>query len=180
MLSQSIKIATEKEHQKLEKKVIGKLKSINNESSYAEMLKIFYAYFGAIEEAIKPFITSDLLPDYSQRRSSKDIKQDILELGSDVNDSFTTNVPQITNSTQALGALYVLEGSIMGGSIIVKVVEKAGIKKGISFFSGYGQNTSYMWSTFIDVLNKNAETEEKEVEAIQSADETFEHFSRLF
>ncbi|WP_443939653.1 biliverdin-producing heme oxygenase [Pedobacter sp. MW01-1-1] len=180
MLSASIKEATKTEHQHLEKKVVQKLKSIRSNSDYATLLKCFYAYFNHIEETIKPFILKEVLPDYDERRNASYIKSDILALGADMSDLPATRVPQITNTIEALGALYVLEGSIMGGSIIVKMLEKVGITAGVSFFSGYGEATGMMWGNFIAVLNKYATNPQAEADAIRAANETFKNFGYVF
>lgn len=70
MLSIHIKNDTIQAHQLLEKIVVQRLKSIYSYADYAELLKYFYAYFSKLEEAIAPFITDKLLPDYKERRSA--------------------------------------------------------------------------------------------------------------
>jgi len=180
MLSTIIKEATKAEHQNLEKKVILKLKSIRSNADYADLLRHFYAYFSHIEASIKPFITAPVLPDYADRRNSNHIKADILALGGDLENLPVTTVPQIENTVQALGTLYVLEGSIMGGSIIVQMLAKGGITEGVSFFSGYGEATGMMWGRFIEVLNQSASGTEQQNEAVQAANETFRHFGNVF
>lgn len=180
MLSTNIKEATKAEHQNLEKQVVLKLKAIRSNADYADLLKHFYAYFSHIEATIKPYITEAILPNYAQRRNSSYIKADILELGGDITDLPYTTVPKIENAVEALGALYVLEGSIMGGSIIIKMLEKGGVTKGVSFFSGYGEATGLMWGNFVTVLNAQANTEQDEEEAIVAANETFKHFAYVF
>ncbi|WP_316825885.1 MULTISPECIES: biliverdin-producing heme oxygenase [Pedobacter] len=180
MLSTNIKEATKAEHQNLEKQIVLKLKAIRSNADYADLLKHFYAYFSHIEASIKPYITESILPDYAQRRNSSFIKADILELGGDITDLPYTTVPKIENAVEALGALYVLEGSIMGGSIIVKMLEKGGVTNGVSFFSGYGEATGMMWGNFVTVLNAQAKTEQNEEQAIEAANETFKHFAYVF
>lgn len=180
MLSNSIKEATRDAHLHLEKKVVQKLKAIRSNHDYADFLKHFYAYFSHIERVIAPFITAEVLPDYTQRRNSSYIKSDIEALGGNIEELPATTTPDIQNTVQALGALYVLEGSIMGGSIIVKMLEKAGITEGVSFFSGYGEATGRMWGIFTEVLNSHAKTEDDEAQAVATANSTFEHFSYVF
>jgi heme oxygenase len=180
MLSTNIKEATKTAHLNLEKTVIGKLKAIGNTADYAEFLKYFYTYFSQVEKAIAPYITTELLPDYKERRNSSFIKHDIEALGATVADVPTISVPVINNQLQALGALYVMEGSIMGGSIIVKMLERMDISTGISFFSGYGAATGQMWGTFVGVMNQAAASTEEEAIAIQTANETFSRFGDVF
>ncbi len=180
MLSTKIKEATKKAHQELEAKVVRKLKAIRSDQDYADLLKYFYAYFSALEKEMLPFITADVLPDYASRRNSGFLKRDIEELGGDINNLPPVTVPEISNEIAALGALYVMEGSIMGGPHIVQMLQKGGINKGISFFSGYGETTGKMWGTFTEVLNRSAESEEEELVAITAANETFSNFSEVF
>ena len=180
MLNVKIKEATKVAHQQLEKKVVERLKAIRSEEDYADFLTLFYAYFSGVEQAIAPFITPELLPDYKERRNASYLKQDIQELVSEIGSLPEVRVPNITNKQQAMGALYVMEGSIMGGSIIVKMLEKGGISKGISFFSGYGESTGQKWGVFTAALNEVAKTAEEEELAIEAANETFTRFGEVF
>lgn len=180
MISQEIKAATKEAHQKLEKTVVLRLKDIRSQADYAEVLKCFYAYFNAIESAIAPYITTAVLPDYPKRRNSSYIKQDIIELGEDVSALLNPEVPNINHTVSALGALYVLEGSIMGGPYIVEMLRKYGMDKGFSFFSGYGEDTGRMWGSFTAVMNKAVKTPEEQTAIIATANETFSLFGNVF
>lgn len=180
MLSTNIKEATKSAHLNLEKKVIEKLKAIRSNSDYADFLKYFYTYFNQVEKAIAPYITTDLLPDYKGRRNSSYLKNDIEELEGNIDDIRIVALPEINNQLQALGALYVMEGSIMGGSIIIKMLEKGSITKGISFFSGYGPATSQKWGVFTEVMNQHAVTADQQETAIQAANEAFVRFGEVF
>lgn len=180
MLSTKIKEYTKDAHQQLEKKVVLQLKNIRSNEDYAALLRYFYAYFNAVERAIKPYITEQVLPDYAERRHSGYLKADIEELGGTTEQLPAVQVPKISNVIEALGALYVMEGSIIGGSIIVQMLAKYGITQGVSFFSGYGDATAQMWGKFIAVLNEQVRDEKQENQAIKSANYTFRNFSEMF
>lgn len=180
MLSTNIKDATKAAHLNLERKVIEKMKAIRSNSDYADFLTYFHTYFSQVEKAIAPFITEQLLPDYKDRRNSVYLKNDIEELGGQVNECAPINLPVIENQLQALGALYVMEGSIMGGSIIIKMLEKGGITKGISFFSGYGEATGQKWGVFVSILNQQAASPAQEATVINAANEAFARFEEVF
>ena len=180
MLSVNIKDATKVAHQELEKKVILKLKAVRSDEDYADMLKHFFAYFRAVEQAIAPYINSELLPDHADRRNSEYLKRDIEELGLKVDELPTVRVPKVENTLQALGAMYVMEGSVMGGPIIVQMLAKYGVVKGMSFFSGYGEATGAMWGKFVSVMNAQASNSAEEALAINAANETFSRFSEVF
>lgn len=180
MLSTAIKEATKEAHLNLEKKVVQKMKAIRSDADYADFLKHFYAYFNQVEKAIAPYITAELLPDHTMRRNSSYLKQDIEELGLTVDELPAATAPEVTNTLQALGALYVMEGSVMGGPIIVKMLEKFGITKGVSFFSGYGEATGQMWGKFVAVLNAQANNNAEAQQAIAAANDTFSNFGTVF
>ena len=180
MLHQNIKENTTKAHQKLEGTVVRQLKAIRSNADYAEVLKHFYNYFQTVEQAIAPYITKEVLPDYSERRNSSHIKKDIIELGGSVENLPAVEAPAVYNELEALAALYVLEGSIMGGPHIVKMLTKYGITQGTSFFSGYGEETGKMWGTFTATLNKYGEDEGTHARALEVANETFSRFGDTF
>lgn len=180
MLSLSLKEDTRTSHQQLEKQVVQRLKAITTQADYADFLKHFYAYFHAVEQAIAPYITPQVLPDYEERRHASFLKADLETLGSTSDSLPAATAPTIDTTVQALGALYVMEGSIMGGSVIVKMLEKVGITEGVSFFSGYGSATGSMWKTFTEVLNAQAPTEADKAQAVATANETFTRFGDVF
>ncbi len=179
-LSNSIKEATKAGHQDTEKKVVLRIKQIKNEQDYLDLLKCFYAYFSVVERAIAPYITASILPDHRDRRNASYIKADILELGGDLTNLPAASAPAVSSDIQAMGALYVLEGSIMGGPYIVQMLRKLGINRGFSFFSGYGEHAGLMWRTFSEALNSLPKSELDNLRAMDTAVETFRNFGDVF
>ena len=183
MLSDKLKEATKQNHQQLEKTLVGKLKAIRSANEYAALLKLFYGYFGGLEQKINRVIDAEFLPDHTERRKTKAIADDLLSLQSDIPEKAAGDaLPVIENQLQALGALYVVEGSTLGGKIISKMMQQQlnlG-DKGISFFAGYGNRTEQMWDVFKLTLNKHAETPARQAEVIAAANETFLKFGEWF
>lgn len=179
MVSTQIKEATKQAHQQLEKQVVVKIKAIESSGDYATFLKYFYAYFNAVGQAIAPFVNA-VLPDYSARRNATYIKADIEALGANVGVLPPAQAPKIQSPAEALGALYVLEGSIMGGPYIIQMLQKRGIDQGFSFFSGYGANSGRMWAIFQEVMNTVGGEGIAAQQMIQKACETFERFGQVF
>jgi heme oxygenase len=59
--------------------------------------------------------------------------------------------PRFTSAESLIGALYVLEGSTLGGQVIARqLAESIGVShgKGASFFYGHGGNTGSHWKDF--------------------------------
>jgi heme oxygenase len=182
MLSDKLKEETKHNHQILEKALIGNLKAIRSQQEYANLLKLFYGYFGGLETRINETIDTSLLTDSRERRKTQAIADDILELGGTVPANANgDDLPAINNHLEALGALYVIEGSTLGGKIINKMMQQQlGSDKGMSFFSGYGDNTEQMWDTFKQALNNQVENPEQEAVVIAAANETFLKFGEWF
>src|SRR6478735_2804748 len=84
MLSDKLKEETKTNHQILEKALVGQLKAIRSQQEYANLLRLFYGYFGGLEVKITEAIDKDLLPDNAERRKTEAIADDITFLGGDV------------------------------------------------------------------------------------------------
>jgi len=180
MLREILKEKTFPAHQKTEATVIRKIKKVDNKADYIELLKCFYSYFNAVEKEIAPFLTKDILPDLDKRRDASFIKKDIEELGGSIADLPPATLPSISNSLEALSAMYVLEGSLMGGPHIIKMLEKRGIKRGFSFFTGYGKESKEMLGSFMNTLNKEGEKYADTENSVRIANETFSNFGNIF
>lgn len=180
MLHQKVKELTHPAHQQAEGIVVRRMKAIRSDADYADVLKCFYAYFSAVENVMSKYITKDILPDLHERRDSSYIKNDIEELGGTIDNLPPVQVPEINSTLDAIAAMYVLEGSIMGGPYIVKMLEKGGLKKGFSFFQGYGEDSKNMWAGFTKILNKLGEDPNTHDRAVSVANETFKNFGEVF
>ncbi|WP_185218052.1 biliverdin-producing heme oxygenase [Sphingobacterium mizutaii] len=180
MLNEQIKSATKQGHQDLEKHVVYRLKAIESPEDYAEVLKFFFAYFQALEVEIEKYLPESIKPYFSVRRNAADIEKDILALGSSIKILPQAHFPEIKNKNQAIGALYVLEGSIMGGPYIVKMLQQRGIEKGFNFFQGYGESSGSKWTEFTGLINLEISEQMDIQEAVQAAEETFQQFTNTF
>jgi heme oxygenase len=182
MLSEKLKEETKQNHQILEKALVSQLKAIRSPQEYASLLKLFYGYFGGLETLINNVIDNNLLTDSDQRRKTQAIANDILALGEAVPAKASGNdLPRINDHLEALGALYVIEGSTLGGKIISKMMlQQLGTDKGMSFFAGYGDKTEQMWDTFKQALNSQAQNPEQEAVVIAAANQTFLKFGEWF
>jgi len=180
MLSKKLKEATTTAHQQLNGVVVRELKAIGSKEDYADFLKKFYAYFHSVEQAIHPYIHTEVLPDYEERRNAAYLKRDIEVLGQTIDELPIARAPEINSLQEAWGALYVLEGSVTGGRIVVKMLENQGITEGVSFFSGYGEATAQKWDAFTSALNTGEKTPEEEDLSIKAANDTFTRFGWMF
>ncbi|RYG41850.1 biliverdin-producing heme oxygenase, partial [bacterium] len=66
-----------------------------------------------------------------------------------------TESPVLADPAEAIGALYVIEGSTLGGQIISRLLrDSLGIlpEEGGAFFSGYGAENGAMWRAFCEAV----------------------------
>jgi heme oxygenase len=182
MLSNQLKKDTLNNHQLLEKMLVGRMRAIRSEADYIDLLQLFYSYFGGLELQIDQYINEIEMPDYQQRRKSAYLANDIISLGgTPVPLAKGEALPAIQNNLQAYGALYVIEGSTLGGKIISKMMaQQLQITdgRGLTFFSGYGNNTETMWDTFKQQLDGQTQTTQQEAEVIDAANQTFAQFKK--
>ena len=183
MLSEKLKNHTKHNHQELEKKLVAQMRSMRNINDYGKMLTFFYGFFGGLETEIDQHFNTSGLPDYLQRRKTSALFNDLESLGMKLPElAGDSDLPPITNHLQSLGALYVIEGSTLGGQIISKMVQqqlKLQDNNGLSFFNGYGDSTSQMWQIFKQAINQPIEIYQEDI-VIESANNTFFKFSNWF
>lgn len=77
---------------------------------------------------------------------------------------------QFDNEHEALGAMYVIEGSTLGGNVIAKQLSKTEGFDNVTFnfFGCYQENTGPMWKNFKEVLDTEV-TEENYNEVLSGA-----------
>ena len=179
MLAERLKKETQEAHLETEKLIIPKIKKTRTIEDYSKLLDIFYGYFKPLEDRIALFINPHLLPDFEERRKAQAIVKDKEHLGVNTNVNVSADLPMVANLNQALGVMYVLEGSTLGGVHISGMIKKnLGIDndRGLSFFSGYGNETMEKWESFKQLLNNHPQQKEDEEEVIATANNTFLQF----
>lgn len=180
MFIEKLRSETKHIHQALEKVMIPAIKQADTPEAYAKILNVFYGYFKAIENLLDVQLDEKLVPAYGQRRKADIILEDLNAMN--LNGSLpplATDLPQISSVHQALGAMYVLEGSTLGGQVITKMLKQnlnLTDTACLKFFSGYGDETQKMWASFMEALDKQAQEESLQGEMVEAAINTFAKF----
>lgn len=140
---------------------------------------MMYSYYKPVQEKIESFADKTILADSDSRRKPEWILADIKALQSKeiIAPGLCNNFPSIDNAAAAAGAYYVLEGSTMGGGILVKkIAQQLNItgKNGLRFFNSYGEETINRWRQFVVMLNTYVEEKQpNEEQIITTATDTF-------
>ena len=154
--TEELKVTTAETHQATEKKMVGILKSLRNMTDYVNLLNRLHGFYAPVESLICRHLDSANFPDIGRRRRSDYLLWDIGETGLVApQPRVCPELPRIDSYQRALGALYVLEGSTLGGQIIAgRISKELQTEKSLSFFGAYGAETRRMWQSFKDFINR--------------------------
>lgn len=170
---------TSESHKNLEAIPISKIvvdPSISIEN-YALYLSLMHDVVSDYEKVIYPIVENVIL-DISERKKAAFILSDLKFIGKEKESGkpFLNNYDQNYSLPFALGMLYVLEGSTLGGRFILKnIQENLGLteEKGVAYFSGYGNKTGSYWKNFLANFTAYEAINNAEEEIIAGADFAF-------
>lgn len=170
---------TAESHQNLEdnplsRAILSPSVSLNDYQTY---LAALFGLTIACEDEIFPAI-SHVITDLADRYKSRLIIDDLLATGLSEAEVDALPVYRFEFSTiaEALGIMYVLEGSTLGGKILYRHIhEVLGLtpENGASYFWGYGPQTGNLWKSFISSLTQFVDEHEERDSVIGSAKKTF-------
>lgn len=170
---------TGKNHKQLEENRYSKviLDPAVSLADYQTYICKLYGVTKACERDVYPKIGS-VFSDLEERYKAELIIKDLLGTGISKEKVATLPVHYLDFTTvgEALGVMYVLEGSTLGGKILYKHIHQIlGLtgENGASYFWGYGIKTGMLWKNFISTLASYAVENNCEEEIIASAEQTF-------
>ncbi len=185
MILQLLRDGTASLHQLVEQAVDipGHLGSV---PAYTAMLAQFHGFYAPLEErltGIGGFESAGL--DIAGRCKAPLIRDDLRVLGHSP-EAVTAlpvcpDLPAVDTLAEALGCLYVLEGSTLGGQFISRQVHRAlGMtpETGGRFFHGYGDKTGEMWQTFRAAVTGFVVSPADQDAAVAAAKDTFQKLHR--
>jgi heme oxygenase len=173
---------TGKQHQELERVLIPMIKDVNTPEKYVRLLQLFYGYNYPLEQHIAAHMDLSFPGGFERRRKASALLNDITAISGQpavVPDS-CVDIPAITNTAQALGAMYVLEGSTLGGQVICQILQRnlhvPELSAALNFFNGYGSETQSYWDTFVHYLQGYNGTAAQQEQMLDAAADTFDKF----
>jgi heme oxygenase (biliverdin-IX-beta and delta-forming) len=177
MFSDELKQGTAVAHLDLERKMIPHLKKIGSKLDYISLLNYMLGFYQPLEERLAPYLDG-----YRLQSHAGNIRTDIREMAPDfeVSTDWATELPVIDSAEKALGVLYVLEGSTLGGQIITKMLKKqleGSDAAAFNFYNPYEEQTMQQWNIFRERLNQPFNEEQRQA-VIAGANETFNSLNR--
>ncbi|QHS60934.1 biliverdin-producing heme oxygenase [Chitinophaga agri] len=173
---------TGKQHQDLERVLIPRIKAANTPEAYTSLLQLFYGYYYPLEQHIAAHMDITFPGGFERRRKAALLLDDIAAITNApaIQPICCNDIPEIADNAQALGAMYVLEGSTLGGQVICQILSRnlssPDLPKALSFFNGYGADTQSYWDTFVHYLQGYNGDDTQRQRLLDAAAATFEHF----
>jgi heme oxygenase len=176
-LLERLKIETRAAHDRIERSV-GLERRLASLAAYRQLLERFHGFHASFEPAAAPLIADREF--FLRRCKTHHLVRDLRALG--LSDTGIARLPKcdplmpMRSRPAVLGALYVVEGSTLGGALIAREVERVlgfTAENGCAYFRSYGASVAAMWRTFGTSLLSWSRDEDGD-EIVASANRTFQ------
>lgn len=125
-----------------------------------------------LERELETRAVEEILPDWPERRRSDALQADLLHLGAAPLD--TSLRANLSTHAERLGALYVLEGSRLGGRMLCRRVLGSAdprTRAAVAYLSHSGPRQG--WRVFLDILNATGSTHDTRAGLLAGAEQAF-------
>lgn len=142
------------------------------EEEYAQYLRHMLKFHSFVEEKIREIPEVEkVIDDCPQRLRSASLKRDLQSLNCDIDRSPSLYHLSIRNLSQAIGVMYVLEGSSLGAQVIAKQLERHPFidSERLNYFRHYGPNLGKFWQRFIQNMESAYSRNELDSEQVLAA-----------
>jgi heme oxygenase len=179
-LSVQLREATTSLHLEVER-ALGLPDAIKDLGGYARCLRQFYRLYQPLEVVLGSFNNWQAAGiDIDACAQAGRLAADLRVLGVEpttLEAAPRQSMPRLPDFAQALGALYVLEGSTLGAQFILpRLADQLGdsLDGATSFFSGHGARTRVCWKHFREALDRyGVQFPESRGDVVEGAQSTF-------
>ncbi|MBD2757659.1 biliverdin-producing heme oxygenase [Spirosoma validum] len=148
---------------------------------YKRLLRTHVTFHRALESAIDRYLDFFRAYDPDMRRKTTWLQQDLVSL----NESLPQSQPNLFadwSPVRLLGAAYVAEGSMLGGTVIWRMLQKNSaiqpLLNNARFYQGYGAETGSNWKRFGVFALQQGEPQADDV--VAGAKQAFEEYMAVF
>ncbi len=173
--------ATHHQHELLEAS-LGLSDATLTRETYRLLLAGFLGLFEPIENALTQLSLPTSL-EREKRKRTPALVMDLLALGLNPSEIRSlprcADIPSLATQATALGTMYVLEGSTLGGQYLARIVEqRLGVtsEAGCAFFYSYGGEVATMWKRFGAVVRESVVAADNQRQFVEAAQSTFALF----
>jgi heme oxygenase len=164
--------ATRADHERLESR-IDILQRAATTAGRRDLVETFSGFHTDAEAALEPWLADLPGLDFAARRRSQVLADDLRTVDGVRPSARPIRVDGVPD---ALGLMYVLEGSTLGGRVIRRQLAADGHDMvGLSFLDPYGEAVGERWRAFLAVLAAEARTEADAAAMVAGARQGFRH-----
>ncbi|SCX07977.1 Heme oxygenase [Agrobacterium sp. DSM 25558] len=172
-----LKAATQDAHKVLDGFIMS-AKPFESRENFAKFVQTQYLFHRDLDAFFFNDTLAELLPDLKGRRRLGFIEQDLADLSTTVPASSATHFSHddaAFDLPEALGWLYVVEGSNLGAAFLLKDAAKIGLGEtfGARHLAGAPEGRGLHWRTFVAALDAVELTAEEENRVIAGAEAAF-------
>lgn len=156
---------------------IGSHDPFRDRDSYGRFLRMQFHFMYAVEPFYRDSDWASRLPDLPVRSRLFAVIEDMTDLELPIPSPIRTPV----DTRQALGWIYVSEGSKMGAAFLLKAAAKIGLTEefGARHLAGAPEGRGRHWRVFTDAINEVELTDEDDQHALTGAAAAFQHVRSL-
>ena len=186
---QKLRDATSSRHTALEALPLSKMLMRDDVTleNYALYLRCMKDVIAVYDSEVLPLV-DEILPQKPSGERLSSLAADmayVVQHGVSVDNTEPLHYPEIPSKAFALGMAYVIEGSTLGGRVILKHLSSrinVTERQGAAFFAGYGRETGARWRQFLEALTTFVTDSDREFGVIAGAVAGFDmisvHFSK--
>lgn len=171
-----LRAATQSTHEKLDTSIMA-ARPFDSISNYSKFLKVQHAFHRDVSPLYDAQVLQNLIPDLPNRARLAAVVQDATDLGITLPDYATAPATaEDTGLPEALGWLYVVEGSNLGAAFLFRAALKLGLSAthGARHLAEAPEGRAKQWRDFRAALDAVQLTEAEQARAITGANVAFE------
>ena len=176
-LSDRLRSATHPTHESLDQSIMA-AEPFESLENYGLFLKVQHGIHRDVEPLFKTAALANLFPGLKERSRLEAVEQDLADLGMKVpgySDLPATSTSAQLGIPEAIGWLYVIEGSNLGAAFLLKYARKMGLSEthGARHLAEPPEGRAPYWKAFKGALNAVRLTEAEEARAVAAAETAF-------
>lgn len=173
----ALRRATHAEHERVDRLI--DVERLREPAHYARVLQVLDAFLAAWEPAVAAALPARWQAWLQARSRRGFLRHDLAHLG--LASTAPGRTPFLAGGAAAWGAIYVMEGSALGGQFISHSLHEAGLHRagGASYFRGWGAATGGMWREVRGLLEAELDSPAATAQACEAARQAFQALSTL-
>lgn len=170
-----LKEATRDTHDRLDKRIMAE-DIFASQAQFARFLRVQYRFHRDVDALYTKPELVPLLPELDARRRLAQVTQDLRDLDTPLPAEAPGKLDSSTALPEALGWLYVAEGSNIGGTVLYKLASsKLGLnaEHGARHLAAHPDGAARHWREFTRALDEIALSEDEEARVFAAANQAF-------